>query len=98
MKIPIYENGWTNFGLHQASRMVVNQLAKRLNIQKQEPPPFISGNIGNLASGSIPGWIAISGSRLSTEAKLICIGYGAGLSWGMIKLNCNLVRNEVIYV
>ena len=83
---------------HQASKIVVDQLAKKLNVQHQEPAPFISGSIGNLASGSIPGWIAISGSRLSVDAKLLCIGYGAGLSWGMIELNCKLDRNEVVYV
>lgn len=86
------------FALHQASKLVVHQIAKRLGILEQSPAVFSMGSIGNLASGSIPAWVAVNGDRIAPGCKVHCVGFGAGLSWGLITVNNSLIENGVDYV
>jgi 3-oxoacyl-[acyl-carrier-protein] synthase-3 len=86
------------FALHQASRLVVHQIAKRLGILEQSPPVFSMEAIGNLASGSIPAWVALNGDLIAPDCKVHCVGFGAGLSWGLVTVNNSLIENGVDYV
>jgi len=75
--------------LHQASKLVVNQLAKSLALPEQSAPFFNTGSIGNLGSGSIPSWLALSADSLKDNCILRCVGFGSGLSWGLVDLEVN---------
>lgn len=86
------------FVLHQASKLVTDQIARKLGIEAQDPPIFASGAIGNIASGSIPGWIALTANERIQAKTLHCVGYGAGLSWGLATITAVLESNEVVYV
>lgn len=86
------------FVMHQASKLVVHQIAKRLHVLDQYPAVFSMNRIGNLASGSIPGWMAINHDRLVPGCILHCLGFGAGLSWGLITVKNSLSQNGVSYV
>lgn len=85
------------FALHQASKLVVHQIAKRLGILGQYPPVFSMETIGNLASGSIPAWLAVNGDRITPGCKVHCVGFGAGLSWGLVTVTNSLIENGVNY-
>ena len=96
---------WIDFGsdsnlfiLHQASKLVTDQISKQLGITGQSPEVFASRSIGNIASGSIPAWIAITAAHDFQNRLFHCVGYGAGLSWGVATIKSDLAINEVIYV
>ena len=57
------------------------------------------GEIGNLGAGSIGAWLS-QGENLTNVGKLkmLAVGFGSGLSWGIASLTVNLKNNEVIYV
>jgi 3-oxoacyl-[acyl-carrier-protein] synthase-3 len=86
------------FALHQASKLVVHQIAKRLGILEQTPEVFSMKTIGNLASGSIPAWLALNSSLIAPSCKVHCVGFGAGLSWGLVTVNNSLIDNRIDYV
>lgn len=86
------------FAFHQASRLVVDQICKRLGIVQADYPCFNSGKIGNLGAGSIPGWIANAGLPPAADQQLHCTGFGAGLSWGIASLRLAMQQNGVIDV
>ena len=85
----------STFALHQASELVTSQIGKRLGILNQDPALFNAGRIGNLGAGSIPGWLALTKNKRQLCDVVHCVGYGAGLSWGVATVGINLVFNEV---
>ena len=86
------------FAIHQASKLVVNQVAKRLGIIEQNPPVFSMQTVGNLSSGSIPAWVALNSDLIEPGCKVHCVGFGAGLSWGLVTVNNALIENGVSYI
>lgn len=88
----------TYYALHQASKLIVNQLSKKLKLDNGEVPFFSCSEIGNLGPGSIGAWISVNSSKLATKANLTCFGYGAGLSWGVARLQIDLIQNGVRYI
>ncbi|OUS04157.1 hypothetical protein A9Q96_14440 [Rhodobacterales bacterium 52_120_T64] len=88
----------TYYALHQASKLIVNQLSKKLKLDNGEVPFFSCSEIGNLGPGSIGAWISANSSKLNTKANLTCLGYGAGLSWGVASLQMDLMQNGVQYI
>lgn len=92
-------NDYGLIAYHQASNLVVSSLTKLVGLSNVNRPNFNCGHIGNLGAGSIGAWI--SGNQDLTDGKLrriLCLGYGAGLSWGLADFDVDLKRNEVIYV
>ncbi len=85
--------------LHQASNLVVSTICKMLNFNNKLNSNFACGEIGNLAAGSIGAWLS-QGRNLTSkgELKMLAVGYGSGLSWGIASLKVNLQHNEIIYV
>jgi len=82
---------------HQASKLVVEQVAKRVGYIEGHRPVFNAGGIGNLGAGSIPSWLAQQG-YLPEGDELICVGFGSGLSWGYATTRWNAERNELVYI
>ncbi len=84
--------------LHQANKMINEQIAKKLNFSKERLPSSLM-NYGNTSSASIPlTMVTEIGKQLSLgERSLIACGFGVGLSWGTVyfKTNNMVVSNLV---
>jgi 3-oxoacyl-[acyl-carrier-protein] synthase-3 len=85
--------------LHQASDLVVSTISKMLKVNNRLIENFACGQIGNLGAGSIGAWLS-QGENLTNSGKLkmLAVGFGSGLSWGLASLTVNLKNNEVIHV
>ena len=82
---------------HQASKLVVEQVAKRVGYSDHHRPVFAAGSIGNIGPGSIPSWLAQQNS-LSQGIEIVCVGFGSGLSWGYATISWDARRNELLHV
>lgn len=84
--------------LHQANKMIVEAIAKRMKIPMDHVPLGLK-NYGNTTSSSIP--LAMvsecaNAYRNSRQRSLVC-GFGTGLSWGAAYFESkNVVMPEVI--
>jgi 3-oxoacyl-[acyl-carrier-protein] synthase III len=86
-------------GMHQASKLIVSTLCSSLGVQNKYTENFNCGKIGNLGAGSIGAWLAnIEGISDENPRKMLAVGFGAGLSWGLASFTVQLERNEVGYV
>ncbi|MDO4551445.1 MAG: ketoacyl-ACP synthase III [Planctomycetia bacterium] len=67
---------------HQSNKMIVNMLYRILCIP-EEKRFYCLENIGNLSGGSLPAALheAIRLGRCGPGARILLVGYGAGLSW-----------------
>ena len=85
--------------LHQASDLVVSTISKILKLNNRLIENFACGEIGNLGAGSIGAWLS-QGKNLTEvgKQKMLAVGFGSGLSWGLASLIVNLKTNEVIHV
>lgn len=82
---------------HQASKLVVEQVAKRVGYSDHLWPVFGASQIGNLGAGSIPSWLAQQNS-LPRGSEIVCVGFGSGLSWGYAITVWDAQRNELLHV
>jgi 3-oxoacyl-[acyl-carrier-protein] synthase-3 len=76
------------FIFHQASRVVLENIVRRLGLDQQKV--FVNNcEIGNTVSASIP--IALkdaqSQNRLKRGNKVMLVGFGVGYSWGSCLIN-----------
>jgi 3-oxoacyl-[acyl-carrier-protein] synthase-3 len=84
---------------HQASKLVVSTICASLKHKNTLCDDFSCGDIGNLGAGSIGAWLSqINGLDRKGELKMLAIGFGSGLSWGLASLVADIKKNEVIYV
>lgn len=85
--------------LHQANMKMNNMIAKKLKFEKESVPSSMY-RFGNTSSASIPLTIITElGERVKNPTKLLCCGFGVGLSWGTVALNVdNLVISELVNV
>jgi len=76
------------FVFHQASRLVIDNLRRSIDIKKDKVFTNYE-NIGNTVSATIP--IALKDAedqgKLKNGDKVMLIGFGVGLSWGAAILN-----------
>ena len=85
--------------LHQASKLVVSTICTSLKHKNTLGDDFSCGDIGNLGAGSIGAWLTnIKGIDNKGELKMLAVGFGSGLSWGLASLVVDVQKNEVIYV
>ena len=86
-------------GMHQASKLVVSSLCSSLGIKNKHTENFNCESVGNLGAGSIGAWVAnICNIENCVSKKILLVGYGAGLSWGLVSLSVQLKKNKIIYV
>ena len=85
--------------LHQANMKMNNMIAKKLKFGKESVPSSMY-RFGNTSSASIPLTIITElGERVKSPTKLLCCGFGVGLSWGTVALSVdNLVISELVNV
>lgn len=82
-----YKFDYTEFDylvLHQANMKMNKMIAKKLKFPPEKVPSSLS-HFGNTSSASIPVTIATElKGKLSSNSKLLCCGFGVGLSWGTV--------------
>ncbi len=89
------------FAFHQANGYIVSRIGKQLGILSQEPALFNFGEIGNIGGATVSGWLANIGMEavnIHKGKKLHCVGFGTGLSWGIITVTLSLTQNSVIEI
>lgn len=85
--------------LHQASKLVVDTICRSCKFSNNFSDDFSCGKIGNIGAGSIGAWLSQIGNiEQKGDLKMLAVGFGSGLSWGLASLHLNLKHNEVIYV
>jgi 3-oxoacyl-[acyl-carrier-protein] synthase III len=85
--------------LHQASKLVVSTIFASLKFSNTLCDDFACGQIGNIGAGSIGAWLSkINGLEKKGPLKMLAVGFGSGLSWGLGSIVVDVQRNEVIYV
>jgi 3-oxoacyl-[acyl-carrier-protein] synthase III len=82
VNIPIQKIDY--FVFHQASKIVIDQLTRNLNIDSKKVI-FNSGMIGNTVSSTIPISIlkCIKKNKFKKGNKILLAGFGVGLSWAI---------------
>lgn len=89
------------FAFHQANEYIVNRIGKQLGLLSQDPTLFNFGKIGNIGGATVPGWLGNIGDEALNNHNgktLHCIGFGTGLSWGIISTTLALTENSAISI
>jgi 3-oxoacyl-[acyl-carrier-protein] synthase-3 len=80
--------GWTlddvdHVIVHQANRRIIEAVAERLGVPDEKLPLNVEVT-GNTSAGSIPILLdeCNRSGRLASGDKILCAGFGAGLTWG----------------
>lgn len=86
------------YGLHQATKITVDFMRRKLKLAHPERAPFDIMNYGNTGPTTVPmvltDWPYRSeGIDTSTWHKVILAAYGVGLSWGSIA--CDLSKTKI---
>lgn len=71
------------FVFHQANAFMLEHLRKKLDLPT-EKFPVLMGQWGNTVSGTIPMALShlLEAGTLKSGTKILCMGFGVGLSWG----------------
>ncbi len=85
--------------LHQANMKMNTMIAKKLKFDKEKLPSSMC-HYGNTSSASIPLTIVTElRDRVKEPTKLLCCGFGIGLSWGTVALSVdNMVVSDLVNV
>jgi 3-oxoacyl-[acyl-carrier-protein] synthase-3 len=77
------------FVLHQANRFMLEHLARRAKLPRSRLILALE-DYGNTSSASIPLAMttSLAGRLANCELRLLLAGFGVGLSWGSVALNC----------
>lgn len=76
--------------LHQANKMIINRLRKKLKAENLEMPMSLDC-FGNTSSASIPLSLCREyGNRNDGKRSIICCGFGTGLSYGIASFDIDL--------
>ncbi len=80
---------------HQANKFMTDFFSKKLKFSTDKTPYCLS-NYGNTSSASIPLTIVseLDKDKYKERQKVVCSGFGAGLSWGSVLMN--LEKTKVI--
>ena len=86
------------FGLHQATKITVDFMRRKLKLAHPERAPFDIQNYGNTGSTTVPLVLTdypyrADGIDTSTWKKTVLAAYGVGLSWGSIA--CDLSKTKI---
>ena len=86
------------YGLHQATKITVDFMRKKLKLAHPERAPFDIQNYGNTGPTTVPLVLTdyphrAEGIDTSTWHKVVLAAYGVGLSWGSIA--CDLSKTKI---
>lgn len=87
------------YGLHQATKITVDFMRKKLKLAHPERAPFDIQNYGNTGPTTVPMVLTdwphrAEGVDTSTWHKVVMAAYGVGLSWGSIA--CDLSKTLIL--
>ena len=87
------------FGLHQATKVTVDFMRKKLKLAHPERAPFDIQNYGNTGPTTVPMVLTdwphrAEGVDTSTWHKVVMAAYGVGLSWGSVA--CDLSKTIIL--
>jgi 3-oxoacyl-[acyl-carrier-protein] synthase-3 len=86
--------------LHQANKMIVEAIAKRLKVPMEKVPLSLK-NYGNTTSASVPLTIVSECAEeyRACKVKSLTCGFGTGLAWGAVYFETEnmVVPNVIIY-
>lgn len=79
--------------LHQANQRIIDAVAERLKFSKDKVLSNIE-KVGNTSSASIPLVIvdALASNKIKMPCRMLLIGFGAGLTWGAVVIECNISK------
>lgn len=96
--------GWNKdevdfYGLHQATKITVDFMRKKLKLAHPERAPFDIQNYGNTGPTTVPMVLTdwshrVEGVDTSTWHKVVMAAYGVGLSWGSVA--CDLSKTLIL--
>lgn len=91
--------GIDNLVLHQANKVILENIAKRLSIPMENVPLGLR-NYGNTTSASIPlAMVTERGNSMAGHQRNLVCGFGTGLSWGAAYLETeNVICPPVIEI
>ena len=80
---------YDSFAFHQANLLILKQIAKKLNIPFEKMPTTLS-SFGNTSGASpILTLCDTYGHNEGKVIKIMVIGFGVGISWGVTSFNIN---------
>ena len=87
------------YGLHQATKVTVDFMRKKLKLAHPERAPFDIQNYGNTGPTTVPMVLTdwphrAEGVDTRTWHKVVMAAYGVGLSWGSVA--CDLSRTMIL--
>ena len=87
------------FVFHQANMKMNNQIVKKLKLDPEKVPSCMY-HFGNTSSASIPLTIVTQlKGKVENGARLICCGFGVGLSWGTVAFKTDkLIVSDLVEV
>ena len=88
------------FIMHQANLKMNKMISKKLKVDDNKVLYSIN-EFGNTSSLSIPLTLTVNRHLLTGEnLKILCCGFGVGLSWGSALLNVNdkTIYKNILYV
>ena len=74
------------FLFHQSNKFIIKQIAAKLGVSNNKVPINIQ-DFGNTSGVSIPLLISTYNQDFLKTGKVLCSGYGSGLTWGNCILN-----------
>ena len=92
-------DGIDNLVLHQANKVILENIAKRLNVPMENVPLGLR-NYGNTTSASIPlAMVTERGTAMAGHQRNLVCGFGTGLSWSAAYLETeNVICPQVIEI
>ena len=89
----------TNLYLHQANKLIIENIAKRMKVNMDKVPLSLK-NYGNTTSASIPLTIVSNNEgRTDVNEKILACGFGTGLAWGAVYFETrNMICPKIIEV
>lgn len=87
------------YGLHQATKITVDFMRKKLKLAHPERAPFDIQNYGNTGPTTVPMVLTdwphrADGVDTSSWHKVVMAAYGVGLSWGSVA--CDLSQTHIL--
>lgn len=86
------------YGLHQATKITIDFMRKKLKLAQPEKAPFDIENYGNTGPTTVPLVLTdypyrAGGIDTTNWKKVVLAAYGVGMSWGSIA--CNLSKTHI---
>lgn len=82
------------FVLHQANKILLDNIKKKLSIHDKKMLTSLD-KYGNTGPASIP--VTLSSNKINAKSKVLFVGFGAGLSWGVFSMNNLNFHSRVLH-